>query len=237
MKKHSADPFFRTKATLFLIICLAVVLAAGIPSEVAHAEKDTSVTDYLKKNKKEDKGKEPVKAEQPPAGEESPADAPAVGLSVWDYVKTGLALLFVIALIYGLVRLVNARNRISQNGKLMKNMGGLSLGQQKSVQLIEIGGRFYLIGVGEDVRLLKELTDPEEIEQLTAYYEQEADTVQHSPILGLLERLKAGKQNPYQKQEDPGNFGNVFKTKLTEIENERKRKLNQLTEKERNRND
>ncbi len=191
------------------------------------------MTDYLKKNSEKEKA--PGGTEQTPVTDEPSAAAPGVGLSVWDYLKTGLALLFVIALIYGMVKVVNTRNRITQHGKLMKNMGGLSLGQQKSIQLVQIGDRYYLVGVGEDVRLLKEVTDPDEIAGLTAYYAEEEEGGQHSPILALLERMKNGKRNPYQEQESPGDFGDVFKTRLAEIENERKRKLNQLTEKERNR--
>ena len=49
----------------------------------------------------------------------------------------------------------------------MKNMGGISLGQHKSIQLVVIGESYYLIGVGDDIRLLKEITDPDEIDKLS----------------------------------------------------------------------
>ena len=65
----------------------------------------------------------------------------------------------------------------------MKNMGGISLGQQKSVQLVVIGNQYYLIGVGDDIRLLKEITDRTEIETLTEYYE-EVDGTSH--VDGLI---------------------------------------------------
>ena len=51
----------------------------------------------------------------------------------------------------------------------MKNMGGISLGQHKSIQLVVIGESYYLIGVGDDIRLLKEITDPEEIDKLSSF--------------------------------------------------------------------
>ena len=53
----------------------------------------------------------------------------------------------------------------------MKNMGGISLGQHKSIQLVVIGESYYLIGVGDDIRLLKEITDPDEIDKLVEFYE------------------------------------------------------------------
>ena len=55
----------------------------------------------------------------------------------------------------------------------MKNMGGISLGQQKSIQLVVIGEAYYLIGVGDDIRLLKEITDTEEINKLVEFYKKE----------------------------------------------------------------
>ena len=54
----------------------------------------------------------------------------------------------------------------------MKNMGGISLGQHKSIQLVVIGESYYLIGVGDDIRLLKEITDPAEIDKLIEFYEE-----------------------------------------------------------------
>ena len=233
MKKRSADSARIFRLIRLLIVCFVFFVASGHPIESVYAEKDSSVTDYLKENSGKDK--QPAGTKQTPATDDSPAAAPSVGLTVWDYLKTGLALLFVIALIYGMVKLVNARNRMTQHGKLMRNMGGLSLGQQKSIQLVQIGDRYYLVGVGEDVRLLKELTDPNEVTRLTAYYDDQEEAGHHSPILTLLDRLKNTKRNSAEEQERPGDFGDLFKTKLAEIENERKRKLNQLTEKERNR--
>ena len=38
---------------------------------------------------------------------------------------------------------------------LMKNMGGISLGQHKSIQLVVIGETYYLIGVGDDIQFIK----------------------------------------------------------------------------------
>lgn len=201
------------------------------------AETDSSVTDYLKNNKEQD-GSPEKEIETPKETDLNEETSPTpVGLTAWDYIKTLLALAFVIALIYGMVKFINTRNRVTQHGKLMQNMGGLSLGQQKSIQLVKIGNQYFLIGVGEDVRLLKELSDPEEIAQLADYYSEEDEVLQQSLLMKLVNGVKRRKANPYQVQEEPDDFGKLFKGKLTEIENERKRQLNQLTEKERNRNE
>ena len=84
-----------------------------------------------------------------------------------DYIKTLFALVFVIGLLFGLLKFVNRKNRLYDKNRLMKNMGGISLGQHKSIQLVVIGESYYLIGVGDDIRLLKEITDPDEIDKLS----------------------------------------------------------------------
>ncbi|WOV85289.1 flagellar biosynthetic protein FliO [Sporosarcina jeotgali] len=233
MKKHLAK--IRKYALVSMLLIFAVgVFASAIPLN-AQAETDSSVTDFLEKNNKKDEA--PSDESKTPEKSDLNQDASPVGLTAWDYIKTLLALGFVIALIYGMVKFINTRNRVTQHGKLMQNMGGLSLGQQKSVQLVKIGEQYFLIGVGDDVRLLKELSNPEEIAQLSAYYSEEDEVLQQSLVMKLVNGLKNRKTNPYQKQEEPDDFGNLFKDKLTEIENERKRQLNKLTEKERNRNE
>ncbi|MGG0643667.1 flagellar biosynthetic protein FliO [Sporosarcina gallistercoris] len=235
MKKLLADkPNFSVISILLLITLL---VCSCLNPVAAQAETDSSVTDYLKNNKGQDESPA-EKIESPDKEELNKETSPSpVGLTAWDYIKTLLALGFVIALIYGMVKFINTRNRVTQHGKLMQNMGGLSLGQQKSIQLVKIGNQYFLIGVGEDVRLLKELSDPEEIAQLADYYSEEDQVLQQSLFMKLVNGVKARKTNPYQKQEEPNDFGKLFKNKLTEIENERKRQLNQLTEKERNRNE
>ncbi|MBD7907119.1 flagellar biosynthetic protein FliO [Sporosarcina gallistercoris] len=235
MKKRLANINHFAVISRLLLVALLLCLSAA-PMTV-QAETDSSVTDYLKKNKEQEESPA-AKSEKPDEADLNNDVSPSpVGLTAWDYIKTLLALAFVIALLYGMVKFINTRNRVTQHGKLMQNMGGLSLGQHKSIQLVKIGEQYFLIGVGDDVRLLKELSNPEEIAQLADYYSEEDQVLQQTLLMRLVNGVKTRKTNPYQKQEEPEEFGNLFKTKLTEIENERKRQLNQLTEKERKRNE
>ena len=110
--------------------------------------------------------------DETPAVEDRRPNKTAVGLSAWDYIKTLFALVFVVGLLFGLLKFVNRKNRMYDKNRLMKNMGGISLGQHKSIQLVVIGETYYLIGVGDDIRLLKEITDPEEIDKLKSFYEE-----------------------------------------------------------------
>ena len=79
----------------------------------------------------------------------------AVGLTAWDYIKTLFALVFVVGFLFALLKFINRKNRMYDKNRFMKNMGGFSLGQHKSVQLVVIGKPYYLIGVGEDIQSIE----------------------------------------------------------------------------------
>jgi len=157
----------------------------------------------------------------------------AVSLTAWDYIKTILALVFVVGLLFGLLKFINRKNRMYDKSRFMKNMGGISLGQHKSVQLVVVGEAYYLIGVGEDIRLLKEITDKEEIERLTDFYED----VDINSTTGWLDRLFEKKKKPTESTEKDSNFSNIFNTRLDEMKEERNRHIRQLTEKERDKDE
>ena len=169
-----------------------------------------------------------------PITEENDDKNTSVGLSAWDYIKTLFALVFVVGLLFALLKFVNRKNRMYDKNRFMKNMGGLSLGQHKSVQLVAVGNSYYLIGVGEDIQLLKEITDPDEISALMEHY----DEVDASSTTGLLEqilmKIQKKKKDANQSENHTTDFSNIFNTRLEEIKEERKRHLNQLTERERN---
>lgn len=170
--------------------------------------------------------------------DEKNEQAPAVRITAWEYIKTGLALVFVVGLLVALLKFVNRKNRLYEKNRLMKNMGGISLGQHKSVQLVVVGEAYYLIGVGEDIRLLKEITDQDEIATLVEYYEE----VEENEAAGWLNQLLTGisartKGKTNERKEKKQDFSNVFNTRLDEIKEERKRHLSQMTEKERDQDD
>lgn len=156
-----------------------------------------------------------------------------VGVSAWDYIRTIFALAFVVGILFVLLKFVNRKNRMYDKNRFMKNMGGISLGQHKSVQLVAVGDTYYLIGVGEDIRLLKEITDDEEITALIEHY----DEVDASSAAGWLEqilsRVSKVKSPSNQPEDNTADFSRVFNSRLDEIKEERKRHISQLTEKER----
>lgn len=165
-------------------------------------------------------------------------DKAPVGSSVGDYIKTLFALLFVIGLLFGLLKFVNRKNRLYDKSRFMKNMGGISLGQHKSIQLVVIGESYYLIGVGNDIRMLKEITDPEEIDKLIEFYDGDTPDSTSGMLNQLLAKVAVKtKKSPYESSEEAPDFSNLFKSRIEEMKEERKRHIGRLTEKERNRDE
>lgn len=221
------------------IVCLVALLS---PTGVHAATANGTVQDCIGENKDctgelQEPQNDP--ATNPLPAEEQDEQEARFKTSAWDYIKVFFALAFVIGLLLFVLRFINKRNRRYETSKLMHNLGGLSLGQQKSIQLVKIGERYYVVGVGNDITLLKELTDKEEIERLVQIYNEEPDLSTGSIAEWIRNRLvKRQQANPYEREENQSaNFNSMFQSKIDEIQAERKRHVRRLTEKERDRNE
>lgn len=204
------------------MVCAIVI--GGIPH---YSYADGNVFDCIENDK------DCTEYNTPITDSDEDASKSPVSTSAWDYAKALFALVFVIGLLFALLKFVNRKNRMYDKNRLMKNMGGISLGQHKSVQLVVIGESYYLIGVGEDVRLLKEITSKEEIERLIEFYDDDYSDAR----TGLLDRLLSMKKQTKKENEQTTDFSNVFNTRLDEMKEERQRHIRQLTEKERDKDD
>jgi len=223
IKSHSR----LTRTIVSLLLCFSFLILMGSPQKYASTNQNTNVKEWLEpeKTEKEDK----------PAAETIPETA-AVSVSAWDYVKMVLALLFVLALLYGVLKLVNSKNRMYQQNQLMQNLGGLSLGQHKSVQLLQVGDSLFLVGVGEDISILKEITDTDEKEKLMTFYNDKQEfTAQVPYIANVLKRFKTPFLNEASNKQEKGNFEQLFKKRLSEIKSDRSEGLSDWKKKENDR--
>jgi len=162
-----------------------------------------------------------------------------VSITIWDYVKMILALGFVILLLYGLLRFVNSRNKTFQQNQLIQNLGGVGLSQGKSAQLLQVGNTLILVGIGEDITVLKEITDPAEIEILTKIYEEKQDIGKAVPYIAeVISRVKANITSQTKKNDKKNStFDQVFQTKLQEVKKDRSEVLKDWKTKEREKNE
>ncbi len=223
-----------------LQLCLSFILLSFVFFPVYTMANDR-VSDWIEdkeqqKEEKVDKDEESIfdNLEE----EEEDKEESAVGVTAWDYIKMLFALAFVVGLLYALLKFINGRNRSYGKNRLMKNIGGLSLGQQKSIQLIVVGGTYYLVGVGEDIRLLKEITDPDEIDTLLEYYEEAEEVPFKGPFESLLMKMSPFQKKESKKRDDETeDFSEMLNHRLTEIKAERKKQFHRLTEKEQSEDD
>ncbi|WP_100403052.1 flagellar biosynthetic protein FliO [Bacillus sp. FJAT-42315] len=155
----------------------------------------------------------------------------AVGLSIWDFVKMIGALIFVVALIYFLLRFVNQKSRSYQKTKLIQHIGGTPLGGNRSVQIVKVGDRLLVLGVGEDIQLLKEISDREEYERFLQQYNDQVDQMLQPQDM-MSNVLKKWKSDRTNADEDQKEFKQVFEDKLSHMKLSREKAIRKMNSKE-----
>ncbi|WP_161946596.1 flagellar biosynthetic protein FliO [Ureibacillus xyleni] len=163
------------------------------------------------------------------------AQTAAVGLGMWDYVKMLFSLIFVLAILIFVLKFLNKKSNNYQQNRLVRNVGGITVGSQKSVQILHIGDKLYIVGVGEDVQLLKEIHDADEVQQLLEQYNEKQSLVNTTPyILDVFKKFNP-KFSKTEKDESKTDFGEILNKKIADIKHERQNELEKWKEKERDR--
>ncbi|MDI3257237.1 MAG: flagellar biosynthetic protein FliO [Kyrpidia sp.] len=88
---------------------------------------------------------------------------PSLGLSL---AKLGIGLLVVLAVIWLVSRWVRRRWPRAAGGEALRVLGTLPLGPGKSVCLVEVADRVLVLGVGQEIRVLEVIDDPERRDKL-----------------------------------------------------------------------
>lgn len=223
-----------------LLLSVLLLLTFGIQLDVdAAIDSNESIEEYYK-NKNKDINEEKESQEKMEKSPETTDEPVSEGVSVtaWDYIKMIFALLFVVALLYGLLRFVNSRNKTFQTNQLIQNLGGIGVGQGKSLQLMQVGNSIFLVGIGEDITLLKEITDPAEIETLTKIYEEKVDIGNSIPYVSeLIGRLREKETSNSKMESKNPSFDETFQKRLQEIQKDRSNLLKEWKTKESDKNE
>ncbi|MBR7552900.1 flagellar biosynthetic protein FliO [Allobacillus sp. GCM10007491] len=147
-----------------------------------------------------------------------------------DFLKMIVALVVVLGLIYFLLKFLQKRTRIYQQTRSLENFGGLSLGSNKSIQIVRVGNDYYLIGVGDNIQLLDKIDSPETIDSLESSGTTSNQAIQFQD---LLKRFTQRDQNPYQKTD----IKNDFQSELSQMKKNRSELLKGSEMKEDQRHD
>jgi len=147
------------------------------------------------------------------------------GTLILTIFKMVIALLLVLGLIYLLLLFIKKKNNLFHKVGVMENIGGLSVGSQKSIQIIRIGEALYIIGVGDNVELLQEITD---------------EATKHD----LMERKEAAVRTPnfiqsilkaQQKKNDSSaipSFTSQLQTELSKLKKNRSKMMDEVDKRE-----
>lgn len=154
-----------------------------------------------------------------------PVEQNETGSVILNVVKMIFALLLVLILIYVVVKLLSSRQKLNNRVHSLENLGGISVGHNKSIQIVRVGSKFYLVGVGDNVELLQEITEDDVIETLLQQEGGENESI-GSYLLSLIPNKKQ------QEIEQTDEFKNKFAAELEKIKHQRKTLINKHTEKE-----
>ena len=211
-----------TRKTCFGI-CLAICFLLFSPFHSVLA-KDTNVKDCLEgKGECADISKEPAKDQTSKDSLKEPVtetntDA-KTGSFLLSLVKMVLALAVILVLIYGLLKFLNKRNKTFQRVKTLQNLGGVSVGTNKSVQMVRVGDKLYMLGVGENVEMLQEITDEDVKLEMFREGKSDEDVPRHF-IQGLF---SANSGNTKEKAAFPpaNAFKQLFSKELDKLKQNR----------------
>lgn len=158
-----------------------------------------------------------------PLGLEGDQNTPSLFSS---FVKMIFALILILGLIYIMLKFINRRHQLFQQTQSLENLGGISVGQNKSIQIIRVGSKFYLIGVGDNVQLLKEIEDEAMKEALRN--KQVEEPLSFKQWLKTLLPL----QTKQTKQDEENSFNNILVDELSKMKENRQKMIDRFDKKE-----
>jgi flagellar protein FliO/FliZ len=117
-------------------------------------------------------GGEKSTSEQQPKQVDSPS--PSLFSS---FIKFIFSFILVIGLLFLLMNYLSKRNRKFQNNGPILSLGGQALGNNRSMQVVLIGQTIYIVGVGEDITLIRTISKGEEYQSLLEGFENQAEVI------------------------------------------------------------
>lgn len=211
----------------FVIKMIFLLFIALLGSQsAAYAESKNSVKDCIENPENcNEPNLEPSKKEELGKKTES-----TVGVTFFDFIKMIFATIFVIALLYAVLRFVNKKTKSFQSTQLVENLGGTSLGSNRSVQVIKVGNQILVVGVGESIQLLKEINDQEEYQKIIESYNNKMEQlIQPSDIVTKL--LNKAKLKNVSAPHEENQFATILRKQLSDFSNGRKKLLEDMEKK------
>lgn len=129
------------------------------------------------------------------------------------------------------MKYIARKNRAFQSGRSIQSLGGLSIGQQKSVQVIQIGHSLYVLGVGNNVELLAKIEDQQEIEYIQEHFFTNISRSQEFPKVTEWVKNLIRKEPEEEEIDVASTFQAVFQEKM-QLMTKNKKNMEELIVKE-----
>ncbi len=196
----------RTAGACLAAICCAVLLVFSLFPAVTHADQERNVLEGLKQGSSQ-------QTDSPTGGQDVPALPGSDTPSVWSVLlQVVFSLGLVAVLIYLLLRFLASRQFGGLGSGPIKVIGAISLGNGKSLQVVMVGDSLYILGVGEDVRLLRHIPAGEEMDVILS--EAEMKPIAAKGVREWLNQLRGNKSHRELTEEPPqtaGSFEELLK--------------------------
>ncbi|MWC26556.1 flagellar biosynthetic protein FliO [Paenibacillus sp. MMS18-CY102] len=151
------------------------------------------------------------------------------GSMTGNLVSVLIALAVIVGLIVLVIRLLSRRNRGWGANRALRTLGGVALGQHKSLQVVELAGKVYIVGIGEDVRLLDKIDDPEEASRIIAVMEQQNNVTWNSAaITDFMNKFRKRNGSQDSHSATDGNEGPDFERLLRKKLDEQSQRKQQV---------
>ncbi|MGM0873679.1 MAG: flagellar biosynthetic protein FliO [Bacillota bacterium] len=216
-----------------ILMLVSLILLSPQASKLVLAEEtvNESVFENINKGQTEKTNDDTAIENEQEVEQEPIVQADALSVTAFDFIKMFIALGFVLFLVYFLLKFVTKRNQLFQQGQSIVNLGGTSIGQSKSIQMIKVGNRVLVVGVGESISLLKEIDDEQESKELIEEFERKQEQIVEpkdliQKVSNFLKYTKANRSN-----ENDGTFSTSFKEQLEKLRNERTKQLEDVKRK------
>jgi flagellar protein FliO/FliZ len=145
------------------------------------------------------------------------------GSTFFMLVKLIFMLGIVLAILFFVLRFIQKKSVSFQDGKNLQSLGGMGVGQNRSVQLIKAGNSVLVVGVGDTVTLLKEITDEDEVKtMLEQRPAQQVSTITNQLKSKWLSRQETPKTTEEVSKDQTTNFKNVLTSLMSERKEQRK---------------
>jgi len=199
--------------TKLLFICFFCFLLIALFPLESYAGNDPTVSESYNQQA-------PSKQQQQNTAETGDAGLPAGDApSLWgSLLQVVFALGVVVLLIFLIFKFLSKRSLhgLRQQGPL-KAIGGIQLGNGKSLQVIQVGDSLYILGVGENVQLLRHIPAGDEMDVLLS--EAEIKPTAEFSIEGWLAFLRRDKQQEtlFDGQQTVGTFEQMLEHQWDEV--------------------